>query len=182
VVDVLERKVPRFTVFHRVAYNFFSLLTLIPLLIYSAIDVGDVAFRWGGGWNILRGLLFLCSMTLFYGGAQKYDLKSFVGLRQVREGQSRLLLSTDQQFSATGVFALTRHPWYLGSLLFIWSILPIYYEKSFSAGIILSVYLVTGTLLEERKILRQYGESYSQYQKKVSMLFPWRWLAARFFP
>ncbi len=76
----------------------------------------------------------------------------------------------------TGVFGLVRHPWYLGSLLLIWSALPVYPLPKFVAAVILSCYLVIGTLLEERKIIARHGERYRAYQQRVSMLFPWKWL------
>ena len=41
---------------------------------------------------------------------------------------------------------------------------------------VLSVYLVVGTILEERKLVLEYGQVYRQYQHEVSMFVPWRWL------
>ena len=116
------------------------------------------------------------AFLLFKGGAQKYDLIYFFGLKQLQTGEEHLLLSDTDEFTETGVFGITRHPWYLGSLLFIWSILPRYPLPVFLAVCILSVYLVVGTMLEERKIVAQYGDSYRRYRKRVSMLFPWKWL------
>jgi len=46
-------------------------------------------------------------------------------------------------------------------------------------NIILSVYVIVGTLLEERKLIREFGDEYREYQKKVSMLFPVKWIKAR---
>lgn len=45
--------------------------------------------------------------------------------------------------------------------------------------IIINVYFVVGSFLEERKLVRALGDRYRQYQKSVSMLFPWRWLKAK---
>ena len=43
-------------------------------------------------------------------------------------------------------------------------------------NVILTVYLIVGTYLEEKKLVREFGESYRSYQKKVSMLIPYKWL------
>jgi len=180
VVGYVESNYPRFFVLYRIFYNLFSFVTLLPLCFYSAVNAGDGVFIWTGIGQIFRGFLICCSLALFYGGAKRYDLKSFLGIRQLQERRSRVLLGKGQDFSATGVFGMTRHPWYLGSLLFSWSVLPVYHQKTFAVACILSVYLVVGTLLEERKILKLYGESYSKYQKQVSMLIPWKWLAGCF--
>jgi len=40
------------------------------------------------------------------------------------------------------------------------------------------LYFFVGSILEERKLLLQYGEKYQEYQKKVSMFFPYKWLKA----
>jgi protein-S-isoprenylcysteine O-methyltransferase Ste14 len=48
------------------------------------------------------------------------------------------------------------------------------------AGVILSLYLVVGTILEERKLVAEFGESYRAYQREVSMLVPWKWLSTAF--
>jgi methanethiol S-methyltransferase len=46
-------------------------------------------------------------------------------------------------------------------------------------NIIISVYFIVGSFLEERKLLREFGDKYREYQQTVSMLFPWRWLKAK---
>jgi protein-S-isoprenylcysteine O-methyltransferase Ste14 len=46
----------------------------------------------------------------------------------------------------------------------------------FLAVCIMSIYLVVGTVLEEKKIVAIYGDSYCRYRQRVSMFFPWKWL------
>jgi len=43
-------------------------------------------------------------------------------------------------------------------------------------NLILTSYLIVGTYLEEKKLVREFGENYRNYQKKVSMLIPYTWL------
>jgi protein-S-isoprenylcysteine O-methyltransferase Ste14 len=138
-----------------------------------------VVFGWQGWGEMLRMLLLLFALVLFWSGAKRYDLRFFLGFDQLASGKATVLLSSSENFSATGIFSLTRHPWYLGSLLFLWSIFPEYSRSVFMAVLILSLYLIVGTFLEERKIVREHGDSYRRYQQQVSMLFPWKWLKAR---
>ena len=42
-----------------------------------------------------------------------------------------------------------------------------------------SGYFVAGAVLEERKLKVQFGQDYVDYQRKVSMFFPVKWLGAR---
>ncbi|MBU1567383.1 MAG: DUF1295 domain-containing protein [Proteobacteria bacterium] len=167
--------------FYRLFYNCLSLLTFLALAHYTHRAGGEVIFSWQG-WGLFVRILFLASaILLFWAGAKRYDIKSFLGIQQFQVGETHVLLSADQDFSPNGVFNMTRHPWYLGSLLTLWTMFSKYPLPVFVAVVILSLYLVVGTLLEERKIVREYGDSYRRYQQQVSMLFPWKWMKDRFF-
>ncbi|RMG57718.1 MAG: isoprenylcysteine carboxylmethyltransferase family protein, partial [Deltaproteobacteria bacterium] len=69
-----------------------------------------------------------------------------------------------------GVLSLVRHPWYLGGLLFLWS--RRLTEGTVVTNAVLSVYLVAGAHLEERKLLRAFGAEYERYREEVPMLIP----------
>lgn len=180
VVQYLKNSMGNKAVYYRLMYNVLSLLTLVPLLVITRIDQSDVVFSWSGWTVVIRFLLFVSALVCFLGGAKGYDLQNFLGLQQIREKRESLLLGDAQSFSEAGIFALIRHPWYVGSFLFVWSIFGTYYEKNFACVLILSCYLVLGTYLEERKILAEHGEMYRRYQERVSMFFPIKWLLRRF--
>jgi protein-S-isoprenylcysteine O-methyltransferase Ste14 len=38
----------------------------------------------------------------------------------------------------------------------------------------LSLYLVVGARLEERKLILEFGQTYREYQKQTPMLIPWK--------
>jgi len=46
-------------------------------------------------------------------------------------------------------------------------------------NMVISVYFMIGAVLEERKLVIEFGEEYREYQRTVSMLFPWRLLKVR---
>jgi protein-S-isoprenylcysteine O-methyltransferase Ste14 len=177
--SLINNRIPRLVRYYRLVYNGLSLATLLPLAVHTWEIGGETVFGWPRGSASVRVLLLMVAGLLFWGGGKRYDIKYFLGLKQLRTGHAHTLLSNTGDFHATGVFAITRHPWYLGSLLAIWSILGEYPRPIFCAAVILSLYLVVGTLLEERKILQEHGSSYRRYQHQVSMLFPWKWLKNR---
>lgn len=162
--------------YFRVAYNLWALLSLLPLLYLTYLWRGTVIFAWQGNWQIVRFVLLAAALLLFRAGARRYDLKVFLGISQLRSASTHTLLSADRGFIQDGIFAITRHPWYLGSLGLLWSALPVYHDSVCLAVTILSLYLVLGTLLEERKIVLEIGDPYRIYQQEVSMLLPWKWL------
>jgi protein-S-isoprenylcysteine O-methyltransferase Ste14 len=176
VLGFIKKHAPGLTRYYRIFYNTFSLITLIPLVIATRLTEGQVIMTWEGYTFPVRILLLTAAFLLFMGGAKKYDMSYFLGIKQLKTGEEHLLLNDTEEFSETGVFGITRHPWYFGSLLFLWSILPAYPLPVFLTVCILSVYLVIGAMLEERKIIAQYGNSYKRYRQRVSMLFPWKWL------
>lgn len=180
VLDFIKDHAPGLTRYYRILYNVFSLTTLMPLVVATRLAEGQVIINWRGYLVPIRILFLVAAFALFNGGAKKYDLSYFLGIKQLKTGDLHLLLNDTEEFSETGVFGITRHPWYFGSLLLLWSMLPAYPLPVFLVVCILSIYLVVGASLEERKIIYQYGESYRRYQQRVSMLFPWKWLMKYF--
>jgi len=172
----LQERLPAAMAWYRLGYNLFAFVTLIPVVLYTGWMGGPPVLVWQGWIVALRLVLFLLALVLFYGGAARYDMDTFLGFRQLREKRWQQTLAPGEEFTSSGVFGVTRHPWYLGSMFFIWSVFSQYTAAMFCAAVILSGYLVVGTWLEERKILQSYPDTYGAYQQKVSMLFPWKWL------
>jgi len=176
VTGSVKRRCPQMLRYYRLFYNGFSLLTLVPLMVMTHLAPGEAVFSWDGYGVIGRGLLLLSAFYFLKGGARYYDLQYFFGIRQLKTGEINTLLGDSEDFSEIGVFGITRHPWYLCSMFLVWSILPNYNATEALVAVILSSYLVVGTLLEERKILAEHGVSYRRYQQRVSMIFPWKWI------
>ena len=66
------------------------------------------------------------------------------------------------ELDTSGVLGMTRHPWYLATGLLIWA-----RQLDVSAiivNVILTSYLIVGTYLEEKKLVREFGEKYLAYQ------------------
>ena len=179
VTDLVRTKFSQLFRYYRLFYNGVSLITLLPLIVATHLMSGQPVFNWGGYGTIGRVILLTLSLSLFWSAARHYDLHYFLGIRQVKTGNSSTLLNDNDGIFEGGVFGITRHPWYLGSLLLIWSLLKDYGVTEILVGAILSIYLVIGSLLEEKKIAAEYGERYRQYQQRVSMLFPMKWLLSK---
>ena len=72
-----------------------------------------------------------------------------------------------------GLYARTRHPLYLATILFLLSLIAFY---PFSNILVFSLsfvgYVVIGAYLEERKLVIQYGEEYIAYRRTAGFLLP----------
>jgi protein-S-isoprenylcysteine O-methyltransferase Ste14 len=165
--------------FYRLFFNIVAVVTLVPLMVYSRSFKGTVLFRWEGCLTIVQGSLLIVVLMLFISGGLKYDLLQFMGLRQIRSGNRHAVLTASGEIDTSGVLSITRHPWYLAAIILIWINVRIMYVSTFIVDSILTAYLIIGTLLEERKLVLTLGDAYRDYQKKVSMLFPFKWVYAK---
>jgi len=162
--------------FYRLFFNGVALLTLIPLVWYSRSLEGPPSFRWQGTLLGVRYALQACGALLFLAGGLHYDLKQFVGIGQLR-GPSSGGLASGGGLDSSGVLGLVRHPWYTGLLLLLWARDLDAVRAVVSAT--LTAYVVVGTLLEERKLVAEFGGAYSCYQATVSMFLPFKRLSNR---
>jgi methanethiol S-methyltransferase len=165
--------------FYRILFNFFSVATLVPLLLYSMSPRfrGSVLFTWNGNWRIARYSLALLAAVLIISGARHYSMSGFIGIQQIRNRRMAGAMTQGGDFDSSGVLGLTRHPWYLAVFVLLWA-------GNLNVGAviinaILSAYLIIGTLLEERKLVLEFGDRYREYQRNVSMFIPMKWLKSK---
>jgi protein-S-isoprenylcysteine O-methyltransferase Ste14 len=59
---------------------------------------------------------------------------------------------------------------YLALIIYLW--MQTFRVVDIIVNIILTIYVIIGTILEEKKLILEFGEAYKQYQKKVPMLIP----------
>ncbi len=157
---------------YRLFYALFSFLSLIPLVWYQYSLPQEVLFSWSGWLRIPQGLFLLYALVLCSAGYQVYDLSYLVGFRQWQSYQQKIELPS-LPFRYDGVLAYVRHPWYGSGLPILWTVGPIT-DANLPVRIILTLYLIIGTLFEERKLVQELGASYIHYQQQVPMLIPWR--------
>jgi protein-S-isoprenylcysteine O-methyltransferase Ste14 len=177
VTDYLKKKLGAWFRFYRLFFNAVSLATLLPVVYYSTPIRQAPLFRWEGPLMIVKYLLLAASITLFIAGGEHYSISQFLGIRQIKTGRANPTLSEYDTFDTSGILGAIRHPWYTGSLMFIWA--RDVSLSTFLINIIISVYFVVGTILEERKLLLEFGERYREYQKSVSMFVPYKWLKSK---
>jgi protein-S-isoprenylcysteine O-methyltransferase Ste14 len=162
--------------FYRLSFNLLAVATIIPVILYALSIESHVLFRWEGLLIVFQVLLLTLAGLLFLAGAWYYDMLHFLGFRQIMTGASHGALTESGQLSTSGLLGVTRHPWYLATVMLIWADYRSFTTSTLVTNVVLTLYLVVGTILEERKLLLEIGEEYHEYQKKVSMIFPFKWL------
>jgi methanethiol S-methyltransferase len=174
VTEFLKRKLGSYYRFYRLFYNFTSFVILIPIVIYTNSTKEELFFIWQGYLLPVKYFLIALGSLLFILGSMHYSLSSFFGIAQIREQTNHNLMNETGKLDSSGILGVIRHPYYLGLFPLIWSSnLDV---TTLIINIILSIYLIIGTLLEERKLVQEFGNEYIQYQNKVSMLIPFKWI------
>jgi protein-S-isoprenylcysteine O-methyltransferase Ste14 len=177
VTNYMRKKLGDRNRFYRVFYNTVSLVTLVPVVYYSSSIRQAPVFRWEGQLVIVKYLLLVTSIYLFIAGGRHYSLAQLLGIHQIKTGRTDRTLSEYDRLDTSGILSMIRHPWYTAGILMVWatdlSLL------TFLINIVISAYFVIGTILEERKLLLEFGEKYREYQKNVSMFIPYQWLRAK---
>ena len=78
-----------------------------------------------------------------------------------------------QKFAVYGPYLWVRHPLYFFVLLLIWSCPNLTLDR-FIFNFLWTVWIIIGTVLEEKDLLSDFGDDYRQYQGRVPMLIPWK--------
>jgi protein-S-isoprenylcysteine O-methyltransferase Ste14 len=177
VTEPLRRRFPGPFRHYRLFYNFFAAATLLPVLAYTFSLQGAVFFRWEGPWRVVQLLLAGSALFFFAAGARRYDFLQFAGLRQLREKKACSVLTDDCSLDTSGILSMVRHPWYAGGILIVWA-RPLD-TAALLTNLVICSYFAVGAFLEERKLKVQFGQDYKDYQQKVSMFFPVKWLRNR---
>ncbi len=178
VTDNLKRRLGSYFRFYRLFFNLVAIVTIIPVILYGRSLHAPVVFRWEGFMIVFQFFLLAMGIVLWLAGARHYDMFQFLGLRQIRTGASHSALTATGRLHTTGILRITRHPWYLGTIMLLWA--GDLNVSTLIGNIILTIYLIVGTLLEERRLVLEFGDDYRRYQKQVSMLFPLKYLTSRF--
>ncbi len=98
---------------------------------------------------------------------------AYFGLTQAWTGN----VNTRWPLQMNGPYRYVRHPLMVGVLIAIWA-QPIMPPELCMMNVGMTVYILIALRLEERDLLREFGEEYEKYQRKVPALIPFvkRWL------
>jgi protein-S-isoprenylcysteine O-methyltransferase Ste14 len=177
ITDSLKRRLGNYFRFYRLFFNLTAIVTIIPVILYGRSLHAPVVFRWEGFMIVFQFFLLAMGILLFFAGARHYDMLQFLGIRQIKTGTSHGALTATGRLHTTGILRITRHPWYLGAIMLLWA--GDLSASTLVGNIILTLYLIVGAALEERKLILEFGEGYRRYQKQVSMLVPFKYLMSK---
>ncbi len=169
VKQVIGNNTPRYRPWYRLIYNVVALLTFLGPLHYQQ-QIEKIRI-WPRSLTLilLGGTLAGAGLGFLILALRAYDLGEFSGFDVFQKVKKAPKLRTQ------GISGWVRHPLYTSTLLLLWGAwLTNANLGSLVTAICLTVYIRVGIHFEERKLLREFGEAYRRYQKRVPMLFPLR--------
>ena len=168
---------PKKVSFYRAGFNLVSLILLLPILWQMHRYPGAIWWTWHGWAAWLGNGLALAAIVGFVASLRHYDGKEFLGLRQVQasEAESEAIgtINDMEEFRISPLHRYVRHPWYFFSLVLIWT--RDMNGAMLVSAVLLTLYFVIGSRLEERKLIARHGDAYRRYVQCVSGLIPLPW-------
>jgi protein-S-isoprenylcysteine O-methyltransferase Ste14 len=173
-----ERRMGPFFPFYRLVYALVAVGTLAPAVLYAHSLQSAPLFAWEGVWRLAQAGLLAAGVALVVAGSRRYDALRMIGIRQILEARDGNVPQAEKGLDRGGIHAVLRHPWYMAALLLIWA--RSLDGAALTVNVVLTIYLVAGTFLEERKLIAEFGDEYRRYRREVSPLVPVKWLMKRF--
>jgi hypothetical protein len=152
-----------------------SILSFAALAAYVLRLPERVIYRMRGLPALMMVAGQVIGLSLAVYGAAAVGLRDLLGVNSVRawlRGDARVppepeaqgpRLDLDEHMHVTGPFKWSRHPLNLMPLAVFW-LSPLMTERLLAFNIVATVYLVLGSLHEERRLRAAYGAPYAEYQ------------------
>jgi protein-S-isoprenylcysteine O-methyltransferase Ste14 len=147
-----------------------GLVLLVLLLLWQRTEPVVISIQ--GPWRLCLHAALLASLVGFLWGVRSLGAFDALGLQPVLERLGNRQSQT-MPLAVCGAYRWVRHPLYTSSLLLIWSQPDLTYDRILF-NVTWTLWIIVGTVLEERDLLANFGEAYVAYKRKVPMLIPWR--------
>ena len=162
--------------YYRLFYNIFAILFFSYAYI-KTMSLPQTLFVFYPAWaNYLNLAIKASALGLFIYSSKYYNMAEFLGIEQILTHKET---AHHDKLATSPLHKIVRHPWYLFALLFIWPGTD--NDVSLGLNILFTTYFVIGSKLEEKKLIKQFGDEYINYQKEVSGIIPIKYIIKRFF-
>ena len=152
--------------YYHILYSIFSFISLSMIIIYH-VTIRTVMLWKAQQIEIIiaiAGIITGAFIMSFYARKFFFDLSGAdIFLKTKKAGG--LIISSYYKY--------VRHPLYTATLLFVWSIF--FCQPSLNnliSCVCITAYTIIGIHFEEKKLIKNFGESYIEYRSKTPMIIP----------
>jgi methanethiol S-methyltransferase len=169
--NLMTRLLKDYYAFYRLFYILFSLALLIPLINFTTQSDTKIIITYSYTLSILRYALMYSALLMFFVAFFfNYDSLSFFGIRQMLDFGKTKKTNPSEALKRNGLLGMMRHPMYLALIVYLWC--QTFRTMDIVINIVLTIYVIIGTILEEKKLVLEFGDTYIKYQQEVPMLIP----------
>ena len=166
---LMTRLLKNYYAFYRLFYVVLSFILLIPLINFTAHADNIILITYPLPLNIVRYILISGSLIMFaWAFFFSYDVLSFFGIRQILNFGKKY--NSSKEIKKKGLLGIIRHPMYFALIIYLWC--RIFTVADLVVNTLLTIYIIIGTYLVEKKLVLEFGDSYIKYQQEVPMLIP----------
>ena len=168
--DWSKRVMGQYFAFYRFGYNLLSAVLFFVLLYFTKTLDSELVIKFVPPWPILQQGILVASIVVIIWALLSYDALEFVGIRQIMNVRKNKAVDHPKTITKKGLLGIIRHPMYLATIVFIWSLNST--RVDILVHLVLTMYILIGIRLEERKLIIELGLAYTEYQKEVPALVP----------
>lgn len=144
---------------YRLCYNVASLVLFGWVM--AVYRHSDVLYFVPGVWSLILYLLQFVIVIILVSCLRQTGFGEFIGYTSATSGS----------FTSTGWYSIVRHPLYFFSMLFM-ALNPVMTSQWLLLTVLSLVYFVIGGLVEEKRLVTEFGEAYRDYQERVPFIIP----------
>lgn len=174
IKEWLKSNYPAFLPYYRAGYNFISLLSFY-LFYLIAPKPNTVIYDLPNPFDLIILIPQIASLFAFFWTTKFFNSKEFLGISQIQRALKKNYDTSQLDEAMTlrieGPYKYSRHPLYLFAILFLLfrPTMDLFY---FIVLILITAYFYVGSIYEEKKLVKVFGEEYRNYQKTVPRIFP----------
>ncbi|MDQ6988868.1 MAG: isoprenylcysteine carboxylmethyltransferase family protein [Mariprofundaceae bacterium] len=147
---------------YRLLYSVVAVLSTAAWLFYVQQLPDAPFYAWDGTMQMLFWLIQAVGLLIALAAFSPIDGLVFLGLKKAKSGQD--------PFVVQGVYRWMRHPMYMGAMLILLA-MPEQTWNGFHFTLVICLYFILGSRLEERRMLAEHPD-YADYQQQVAAFIP----------
>lgn len=151
---------------YRILYILISIIGLFGVMVFGATIRDEQIIASSGGLKFVGLMMATFGIFIVKQTFRQYNLRGFLGLSNE---------NPEGKLETGGILSRIRHPLYSATILIVGGF--VFFKPNLTSVIFLActlLYLAVGIYLEEKKLIKLFGDRYVEYKKRVPGLIP-RW-------
>jgi len=134
------------------------------VILSPDLEISRITFPWLALTLLVEALAALGLLA----GLLQTGVMRFLGVAQITGSPD---FGGPSKLEVKGLYRYVRHPLYLFGLIILW-LVPLMTWNILAFNLGTTIYILVGIQFEERKLLKEFGQAYADYQHRVPMLIP----------